>query len=150
MKVKICILLILVTILNSKVFSQNRETKSSFDKNVKIYPPRNNTLYIGRNNLTVIGYKVDTFKNILVTASQGTVSSIDKYLHYIDLVKKGKVLISVYNIANKKRMLLNQRTFYVDSAIITKEEKAINKLSESCQLSVEGFSGVKVPFSVIQ
>ena len=120
------------------------------DNNVTIHRPKNNKLYAGKSNLLAIEYKVDSFKNILVTSSQGEVNSIDKYLHYVDLKKKGTVQISVYDTTNGHQILLNQISCIVDTFKLSKEEEAINWLSDKCNLSIEDFSEVKIPISVVK
>ncbi len=86
----------------------------------------------------------------LVTSSQGEISSLDKQLHYIDLSKKGTVQICVYDTSGGNRTLLDQKTFRVDTFVMSNKEKALNKLSDKCQLSIEDFSGPNIPLSVIK
>jgi hypothetical protein len=120
------------------------------DKNVNIIAVEGKKLYAGKSNGLGISYKVDTFKNILVTASQGQLSSIDKYLHDLSLKIKGVSVISVYDITNGKKILLARRSFIVETYIPSKEEKAIKKLSEKVRISIEDFFEPKIPLSTVK
>ncbi|MEO6254875.1 MAG: hypothetical protein ABIO79_16310 [Ferruginibacter sp.] len=120
------------------------------DKNVSILAIEGKKLYTGKNNGLGISYKVDTFKNILVIASQGRLISLDKYIHDLSLETKGRAIISVYDTTTGKSILLARRSFIVETYIPTKEEKAIKKLSEKVHISIEDFFEPRIPLSIIK
>lgn len=121
------------------------------DKHVSISGDEgSNKLYARKLNLFHVLYKIDTFHNILVTSSQGKVSSIDKYFHYLSLPTKGGTLISVFDTTDGKKALLARRSFDAETYIPTKEEKAINKLSEKVHISIEDFSESKIPLNIVK
>jgi hypothetical protein len=129
------------------IFGTTSSLCQSLDNNVVIQQVNQNQLYTGHNLIAVL-YKVDSFRHILVTSSKGEVNSVDKYLHSINLKQKGKVLISVYDISDGKRTLLNQKNFTVDTVILSKAEKVAMERSRLCNLSIDGFTGLKIPLTV--
>jgi hypothetical protein len=125
------------------------QTKTSLNKSkvdIEIYGGQNGNLYTNGSNLITIISK-DTTTIYSVKSSQGIVWQLDKYMFFVESLKKGKTTITIYTITTDKEIKVLQKDYAV---IIPKAVLKYNTLPISPEISIGGFTKGKVKLDTLK
>jgi hypothetical protein len=114
------------------------QTKPSLTKNkidIEIYGGQNGNLYTNGSNL------------ITVLSSQGIVWQLDKYMFFVDSLKKGKTTITIYKTNFGNKIKVQQKDY---SVLIPKYVSKYNSLTISPEISLGGFTSGKVKLDTLK
>ncbi len=123
----------------------NGQTKPN-SVDIKIYAGENGYLHTNGSNLISIITK-DTSSKFTVKSSQGIVWQLDKYMFFVDSLKKGKTTITVFRTKFGKDILERTATYIV---FVPKAVTKYNSLSISPGISLGGFTNGKVKLDTLQ
>ena len=119
-------------------------TKSKVD--IEIYGGQDGNLFInGANLITVISK--DTTATYSLKSSKGIVWQLDKYMFFVDSLKKGKTTITIFKTSISKQIKILQKDF---SVLIPKAVAKYNTLSISPEISIGGFTKGKVKLETLK
>ena len=119
-------------------------TKSKID--IEIYGGQNGKLFTnGSNLITVISQ--DTAAVYSIKSSQGIVWQLDKYMFFVDSLKKGKTTITIFKTTTGKEIKVLQKDYDVH---IPKAVLKYNALSISPEISIGGFTKGKVKLDTLK
>jgi hypothetical protein len=112
---------------------------------VNITVPGGNYLYSGQSNLITLRFTTDTFNTVLVTAPNNNVYSYNRYYHQIKSPVKGPLLVSVFDTAHGRRVLLAQKRLQVIPPPASLPEAPVKKPSAT----ISGYTSGDIPLSVL-
>ena len=125
------------------------QTKPSLTKNkidIEIYGGQNGNLYTNGSNLITVLSK-DTTAIFSVMSSQGIVWQLDKYMFFVDSLKKGKTTITIYKTNFGNKIKVQQKDY---SVLIPKYVSKYNSLTISPEISLGGFTSGKVKLDTLK
>ena len=119
-------------------------TKSKID--IEIYGGQNGNLFTnGSNLITVISQ--DTTATYSIKSSQGIVWQLDKYMFFVDSLKKGKTTITIFKAIKGKEIKVVQKDY---SVLIPKLVLKYNALAISPEISIGGFTKGKITLDTLK
>lgn len=113
---------------------------------IKIHGGQNGNLFTNGANLIGI-ITDDTTTSFEINASQGVISKLDKYMYFIDSLKKGKVIITIQKITNKSDTAALKKYYNV---LVPKVLTRYNSLSPSPNISLGGVTNGKVKLDYLK
>jgi len=119
-------------------------TKSKID--IEIYGGQNGKLFTNVSNLITI-ISQDTASIYSIKSSQGVVWQFDKYMFFVDSLKKGKTTITVFKGTTDKEVKVLQKDYDVH---VPKAVLKYNSLSISPAISIGGFTKGKVKLDTLK
>jgi len=133
-----------IFILNNTTNGQSKTNQRSVD--VEIYGGQNGNLYTNESNLISIIPK-DTTAEFALSSSQGVVWQLDRYMFFVDSLKKGKTKIAIFKVKPGKEMLVREKHYTV---LVPKAVTKYNSLSISPDISLGGFTGGKIKLDTLK
>ncbi len=131
------------------VGSSSGQTKPSLTKSkidVELYGGQNGKLFTNGSNLITLQSQ-DTAARYSIKSSQGVVWQLDKYMFFVDSLKKGKTTITVIKTTTEKEFKVLQKDYDVH---IPKAVLKYNALSVSPAISLGGFTKGKVKLDTLK
>jgi len=119
-------------------------TKSKID--IEIYGGQNGKLFTNGSNLITVKSQ-DTAAIYSIKSSQGVVWQLDKYMFFVDSLKKGETTITVFKATTDKEIKVLQKDYDVQ---IPKAVLKYNALSISPAISIGGFTKGKVKLNTLK
>ena len=111
-----------------------------------ISPLNSKVLFVDRLNMVGIKIIPETKDSLTITLSQGTQSSVDKNLFFIQATELGELTISVYN-ATKDNEFVGKKKFQV---VLSEEQKTLNSLSTKPDISLCSYRSGQIPIDTIK
>ncbi len=123
------------------------QIKSKVNLNAtEIYGGQNGNLFTNRPNLIAVISK-DTTATFTIKSSQGIVWPLDKNMFFVDSLKKGKLVLTIFKTVEEKDIFFKKKLYNV---VIPKAILKYNSLSISPDISIGGFTTGKVSLDTLK
>jgi len=109
---KLSIAWLFFSILLGTTIGQTKHNLTKSKVDVEIYGGRNGNLFTNGSNLITVISK-DTTAEYSVKSSQGIVWQLDKYMFFVDSLKKGKTTITIFKKTTGKEIKVLQKDYGV-------------------------------------
>lgn len=133
-------------ILFATTFGQAKSNLNKSKVGIEIYGGQNGNLYTSGSNLITVLSK-DTTATFSVKSSQGIVWQLDKYMFFVDSLKKGKATITIYKTNSGKEIRVQEKDYIV---LIPKSVLKYNTLPIPPDISIGGFTSGKVKLDTLK
>lgn len=121
------------------------QTKNS---TISIYNAKGDTMYSDQANEISIVSDKSSGDELLITTNQGRIRGSYNHKHYIDSLKNGKLIISVFKTEKGKSILLHSKSYTVTTS---PHRVAFDRYSKNHGFNLLGYANrSKIPFSIFK
>jgi hypothetical protein len=120
----------------------------SKNSTVSIYIAKGDTMYSDKANEISIVTEKNSRDQFLITSNQGRIRSSYNQKYYVDSLKNGKLIISIFRTENEKKVLLQSKSYTVSTS---PQRLAYDRYSKTHGFNLSGYvNRSKIPFSVFK